>query len=254
MGNDQASLEELRAQLRRLSDDQLLDEFKRLARLESSDQGSSHAGGDLGIVIEGTMDEQFEVAVFSQEPMKVSAVIKSASDWHLILVTSVTQEPIRDICQRSLTTIQRVIPVAPKALYRLSLERQSPEDLHPAVLQYIGKGWSSPLNWNNNLAYMRPEPDSTKSGMAMLVIHSEMVFARYISSPSACRRSARHKFQVDCSAKTAALISHVEYEGRGATGRRLIEVEFGPSSRMFHPATSGFLAQVAEGACKGSRL
>lgn len=253
MGANQASLEKLGAQLRSVSKDQLLNEFKRHAKAESSDTGSSRSGGNIGVITEGTMDEQFDIAVFSQEPMKVSPPIKSAFGWHLILVTSVVQEPIQDICQRSLTAIQRVIPITPKALYRFSIDRQLPENLHPAVLEHIGKGWGSPMNWNNNLAYMRAEPDSSKSGMARLVIHSEMPFARYISTPSACRRSARDTFQVDCSANTAALISHIEYEGRGAAGRRLIEVEVGPSKREFHSATSGFLAQVAESACKGSR-
>lgn len=249
MGLSQAPLEKLGAQLRGVPADRLLDEFKQLARAKSSDPGSAPSGGDIGLVVEGTMDDKFDAAVFSQQPMQVSSPQRSAFGWHLILVTSAQQEPIQGICERSLREAQRAAPITPTDLFRFSLERQSPENLHPTVLQYIGEGWGTPMNRDNNLAYLRVESDFSKPTMAKLVMHTEMPFARYNSSPSACRRSARDIFQVDCVASTVALISHVEYEGRGAAGRRLVNVEYGQAKRMFQPAKTGFLSQIVEHAC-----
>lgn len=251
MGNSPGSLEKLREQLSDASADQLVNKFRQLARAYSSDAGSAPSGGDLGLIVEGTMDEQFDAAIFSQQTLRVSSPQRSALGWHLILVASTRAEPIRNICEQSLTEIQRAIPITPYALFRVSLERQPPEQLHPLVMQFIGQSWGPPMNWDNNLAYMRVEP-SSGSETAQVVLHAERPFAIYNSAPSACRRSARYTFQVNCAERTVALISHVEYEGRAAVGRRLIEFEYGPSRRTFQAAQTGFLAQIAEQACPSS--
>ena len=104
------------------------------------------------------------------------------------------------------------------------------------------------MDWNDNLAYWRVEPEPNP-GMARFIVHSEMPYAVYGYPPSGCRRSARDVFLVDCSARTVAQISHVEYEGRGAVGRRIKDYEFGPDKRKFQSALTGFYRQVAEVAC-----
>ncbi|MGY0196405.1 peptidylprolyl isomerase [Leptothrix sp. BB-4] len=248
MGASLESMQTLRAQLTAVPEDQLLGEFTRLAREKSSDVGSASSGGDLGLVVEGSMDEQFESAVFSLQPMRISSPHRSAYGWHLVMVASVQQQSVRDVCVRSLQEAQKTAPITPDALYRFSIERQSPASLHPDALQFIGEGWGPPLNWKDNLAYWRVESDPDP-GMTRLVIHSEMPFAILGSSPRGCRRSERDVFLVDCAARTVALISHAEYEGRGAAGRRLMNTVFGPDKRTFQPANAGFLAQVERQAC-----
>ena len=252
MGASQGALEKLRTQLDSVPANQLLSEFKRLARARSADPASVPSGGDLGFIVEGTMDEKFETTVFSLPPMQVSSPRQSAFGWHLILVTSTKEEPIQDICERSLREAQGAVPINPAALFRFSLERQSLTSLHPEVLQYIGGGWSSPSIWDGKLAYMRAEPDS-RPGMARLVIHSEIPFAHYNAFPRACRRSARDVFQVDCAASAVALVLHVEYEGRAAAGRRLTSVEHDSGKLMFQPMPAGVFAQFAEQACADSK-
>ena len=81
MGPSQSALEPIRAQLNGSAADQLLGDFRRLARAQSSDVGSAATGGDLGVIAEGTMDEKFEAAVFSQQPMRVSSPQQSAMGW-----------------------------------------------------------------------------------------------------------------------------------------------------------------------------
>jgi hypothetical protein len=253
MGESRASLEVLRAQLPGTSSKNLLNEFKRLAREKSKDPASAPLGGDLGLIAEGTMDEKFETAVFSQKSMQVSSPQQSDFGWHLILVTSISEEPIDGICRRLIEGAQKALPITPPALFKFSSEKQSREALHPAALQFLGEGWGPPMKWNDNLAYMRHERLS-EAGMVQISIHSERPLAVYSPHLNACRRSSRDTFQVDCTANTYALVSHVEYEGRGAAGRRLINVERGPSKRVFEPLQNGFLAVFGKQACKSSHL
>lgn len=249
MAASREPLDKLGTQLRGATGTQLLEKFKRLARAHSSDPGSASSGGDMGLIVEGTMDEKFDAAVFAQTPMKVSSPQPSAFGWHLILVTALTEVPIKDICRQSLLAVQQAAPITPDALFRFSLEPQAVEKLHPAALGFIGEGWGAPLNWDGKLAYMRVERNASASTSALLVIHAEFPFARYTSSPQACRRSARDTFEVDCAANKAALVSHVEYEGRGASGRRLLEFEYAPAKRVFQAGNGGLLGQVTQQAC-----
>lgn len=252
MAGSREPLDKLGAQLRGATGAPLLEKFKRLARANSSDPGSASSGGNLGLIVEGTMDEQFDAAVFSQKPMQVSSPQRSAHGWHLILLTSLTEEPIGDICQRSLTTAQAAVPITPDALFRFSLEQQPAEKLHPAALAFIGDGWGPPLNWDGKLAYMRVERKASASTHALLTIHAEYPFARHTSSLRACQRSERDTYEIDCVGNAAALVSHVTYEGRGASGRHLVELQYGLANRVFQPAKGGLLAQLTERACEPS--
>ncbi|MCW7540127.1 peptidylprolyl isomerase [Aquabacterium sp. A7-Y] len=246
-------LEKLRSRLSSLPPHRLLAEFKRIAQSETADPGSRSTGGDLGVITQGTMDEKFDTAVFAQQPMQVSPPQPSQFGWHLILVTSFSEEPVRSICERTLKAVHRAVPIQPAALYALSLQPAHLKTLHPRILAYMGPGWGLPMNWQGNLTYSRVDSDPSGSSMPRVVLHSELSFARYRSPQNGCGRSERLMFHVNCASSTVALTSHVEYEGRAASGRHLIEVVVDPADADFQRASTGSLAQIAELACKAPK-
>jgi len=63
----------------------LLNRFSAAARQYSED-GVAQSGGDLGWVVRGTLDKNFEDAAFSMPPMTMSGIIESQFGYHLIFV------------------------------------------------------------------------------------------------------------------------------------------------------------------------
>ena len=63
----------------------LLARFAAAARRYSED-GVASAGGDLGWVGRGTLDQGFEAAAFAMEPMTMSGIVESKFGYHLIFV------------------------------------------------------------------------------------------------------------------------------------------------------------------------
>ena len=59
--------------------------FAEVAQRESDDRGSSARGGDLGWFSKGMMVKPFEEAVFALKEGEISAPVKSAYGWHIIL-------------------------------------------------------------------------------------------------------------------------------------------------------------------------
>jgi hypothetical protein len=227
--------------------------FKSLAQLESKDPGSAKSGGDLGMVMEGEMVKEFEEAVFRQEPFTVSAPFKSAFGWHLTYVTSKSEKPVAAICKASLAAaIARESPSKATALHFTSNAR-SPEDLHPGVLLHIGDGWSSPLtDGNGDLGYLRKGISPNNPDIFLVDFHIEYVRPIYNAAPQACRRSVRVGFQVNCPARTVAHTSREEYEGRGASGRKLIDYHWKEAEVIAVPANEGFGRQLVQFACPAS--
>jgi peptidyl-prolyl cis-trans isomerase SurA len=60
-------------------------DFAALAKEHSQGPGAAD-GGDIGEIARGQMQEEFEKAVFSIKPGEVSAVIETASGFHIIKV------------------------------------------------------------------------------------------------------------------------------------------------------------------------
>lgn len=64
------------------------EDFAALAKQNSQDEASAPKGGELGWVTHGQMVAEFEKAVFSLEPGKISDVVKTQYGFHIVKVTA----------------------------------------------------------------------------------------------------------------------------------------------------------------------
>lgn len=230
--------------------DLAFQKFKSTAQQESKDPGSAKSGGDLGMVKEGEMVKDFEEAVFRQKLLTISKPFKSAFGWHIIYVTEKGSKSIASICKEGLTDTESKATEANKAALRFSLQANSPQDLHPGVLRFIGDGWSSPMkDWHGDLAYFRKSTSRAKSNVVEVEQHTEYVHAIYNPAPQTCRRSALSTFEVNCTAHTVKSRSRKEFEGRALSGRKLIDWKWSPSEAQVYSANDGFMGQLAAYAC-----
>ncbi|GGI40611.1 peptidylprolyl isomerase [Mammaliicoccus stepanovicii] len=60
------------------------DEFNKIAKKETQDEGTKSKDGSLGYVLKGQMDEAFEKALFKLKPGETSDVVKSQYGYHII--------------------------------------------------------------------------------------------------------------------------------------------------------------------------
>ena len=99
--------------------------FAELARKYSED-GSAEQGGDLGWVVKGQLDPQFEAAAFRLEPGATSGIVETRFGYHIIMVEGreaaghETYERVRPILREYLLT-QRASDVM-EAVTRLTNE------------------------------------------------------------------------------------------------------------------------------------
>ncbi|NHJ49543.1 MAG: peptidylprolyl isomerase [Asgard group archaeon] len=78
--------EQLHNQLKSVSEQQLPNLFKKLAK-ENSQCPSGKKGGDLGSFGRGQMVKEFEKATFALSVGKMSGVVKTQFGYHIILRT-----------------------------------------------------------------------------------------------------------------------------------------------------------------------
>ncbi len=72
--------EKLLAQIKKNPDD-----FEKIAKKESQDEGTKSKGGALGFVLKGQMDESFEKALFKlKKDDEISDIVKSQYGYHII--------------------------------------------------------------------------------------------------------------------------------------------------------------------------
>jgi PPIC-type PPIASE domain len=229
---------------------ELFAAFQKLARSESKDPGSAPLGGDLGIVQEGVMVRSFEKALFSLPPETVSEPVKSEFGWHLIYAIDFRETSVRQICATSLAEAaeraqgqERETLASSDALVRTSNFAQR-------VSQLIGRDWGQPLkDWNDDLAFVQIVPSPEEAAHPKALVHIEYTRPVLSTSPLACRRSVRQEYEIDCDAKLAAPVGRFEYEGRGATGRLLLQSRPSEAERKKYASSTGFHGQLLSGAC-----
>ncbi|RIN16508.1 peptidylprolyl isomerase [Mammaliicoccus vitulinus] len=71
--------DELLAQIKKNPDD-----FDKIAKKESQDEGTKDKNGSLGFVLKGQMDESFEKVLFDLKDDEISDVVKSQYGYHII--------------------------------------------------------------------------------------------------------------------------------------------------------------------------
>ncbi len=75
------------------------EDFGEVAKEVSEDPGSAAAGGDLGLFGPGAMVPEFEDAAFAAEVAEVTGPVRSPFGLHLILVTEVQPESIKEFTE-----------------------------------------------------------------------------------------------------------------------------------------------------------
>jgi peptidyl-prolyl cis-trans isomerase SurA len=107
-GADSARKEQIRNELEQARERLLQGaDFSQTARMISQDRAASR-GGDLGVVIQGRGDPDFDHAIFSQSVGEIGPIVQSSSGLHIIQVLErsegrlATQEDITGLMKRNL--------------------------------------------------------------------------------------------------------------------------------------------------------
>jgi len=70
------------------------DDFAELAKTYSIDSSTNEAGGEIGYISRGQMDENFEEAAFGLEKGSVSDIVQTSEGYHIIKVTEKVPEEV----------------------------------------------------------------------------------------------------------------------------------------------------------------
>jgi len=107
--------------------------FDELAKLFSLDEATSHRGGDLGYILDGQLDPEFEAAVEKLEIGQISKPFKTGLGWHIAMV-----EDRREARPMSLDA---ATPVIRRKLEQQAIQRHLSELLGSAEIEVlVGSG------------------------------------------------------------------------------------------------------------------
>lgn len=203
--------------------------FKNLATRYSRDPASAGAGGDLGLVWEGQMEQVFDDALFAATPGEVSAPFRTEFGWHLLWVKAFQHEPVAPLCDKWLKeSIAKAKPEG-KAVLQMSVRALDRPDLFVEVQTFMGGDWSAPLqDKDGNLVYFSSAPSTASAGIKLMQRHIDYVdpWVKVHPQVAACTRSRRETWAVNCEVKTMALSALTDYEGRAGAGRTVNHTQF----------------------------
>ena len=103
--------------------------FEELAKLFSLDEGTSHRGGDLGYVLEGQLNPEFETVAKKLEIGQTSKPFKTDMGWHIAVV-----EDRREARPMSL---EAATPVIRRKLEQQAIQRHLSELLGSAEIEVL---------------------------------------------------------------------------------------------------------------------
>ena len=103
--------------------------FDELAKLFSLDEATSHRGGDLGYVLDGQLNPEFETVVEKLEIGKASKPFKTGMGWHIAML-----EDRREAVPISL---EAATPVIRRKLEQQAIQRHLTELLGSADIEVL---------------------------------------------------------------------------------------------------------------------
>jgi hypothetical protein len=101
--------------------------------------------------------------------------------------------------------------------------------LYLEVQTFMGGDWGVPMQDKaGNLVYFSSAPVALPSGLKLMHRHIDYVlpWVKVHPKASACTRSRRETWVVNCQARTMGLAALTDYEGRVAAGRTVNHTQF----------------------------
>lgn len=205
------------------------------------------------MVKEGEMVKSFEAALFALPINTVSQPVKSEFGWHLIYASYFRETPVREVCEQSLgDSIRKATPDERATLQKtVMLVPESEIAFGDGVAALLGDTWGAPMRGQTgNLVFIQVTDRPDPRGAATVTVHAELRNAVLSLTPLACSRSQRVAFALNCRTRTAAVTSHIKFEGRAALGRQLGRTMLSPTQLAPQRAAPNTLAdQMLNAAC-----
>lgn len=230
MLTDHEQLSSIFRTLQKIPVQKRFEAFKNIARSKSIDPGSKDLGGDLGVIRQGTMVQEFEDELFAQPIQKVSKPIRSRWGWHLLYLDSVSGVPIAPLCQNSLPPMSASMSQPVQRALKLSQEPYSIENIWTALPEILGEEWGVPLvNTNGDVEFSKLE--RAGSGAINLISHIDHSYTLFNPknyynekptidpAPAFCVRATQLTYSLDCKAGKMYYEGYTSYELRGGLGR-----------------------------------
>jgi len=253
MVRTQAEAAEIYTSLRGVPKDRLLPAFKAAAKAKSIDPGSSQAGGDLGVIKEGTMVRPFEKVAFSTPKGQMGGPVQTEFGWHLLYVQSANSIPATRLCAQTLEQTLKTTPGVPSdAIVLTKGFKAGSSSQEKRIQKLLGPAWGPAMkDGDGNLTFLKVEK-SDGSGVTELLQHTEYPYGRLHISPLACKRSVRFRYEVNCPNGTVQLRSYEEMELRGGQGP-VANRSTSASWNAIKPTPGAFFQQLQEFACNPKR-
>ena len=103
--------------------------FDELAKLFSLDEATSHRGGDLGYVLDGQLNPEFETAVEKLEIGQRSKPFKTGMGWHIAM--------LEDRREAQPMSLEAATPVIRRKLEQQAIQRHLSELLGSADIEVL---------------------------------------------------------------------------------------------------------------------